>query len=92
MPAIRPLSPAAIKKLLEAKGYSMIASDEFNMAFALGPDDEPIFVPTSVDLVPIEVAFSVAKKVGFNDYFGAIEESEPFPPDAPPAPPVIRAS
>jgi hypothetical protein len=84
MPAIRPLSPAKIRALLETKGYKLIASDNYNWAFALGSDDEPVLVPVAVDLVPLEIAFQVARKVGFNDYFGMIDTDEdPFPSDLP---------
>jgi hypothetical protein len=82
LPAVRPLPPSTIRGLLEAKGYKLVASDDYNWAFALGDDDEPIFVPSSVSLVPLEIAFQVARKVGFNDYFDAIDvTAEPFPPD-----------
>lgn len=79
MPAVRPLSPAAIRTLLEQKGYKLIGADDFNWAFQLGDQDEPIFVPIKVPLVPLEVAFHVAKKVGFNDYFGMIAEADADP-------------
>lgn len=93
MPAVIPLRPAAIKKLLEAKGYKLIGADEFNWAFALGDHDEPVFVPIMVEFVPIEVAFNVARKVGFNNYFAALDaEAEPFPPDDAPSAPAARPS
>lgn len=84
MPAVRPLTPIAIRTLLEQKGYQLIGADDFNWAFQLGPQDEPVFVPIKVALVPIEVAFHIAKKVGFNDYFGAIADAdaEPFSEEA----------
>jgi hypothetical protein len=83
MPAVRPLPPSAIRKLLEAKGYKLIASDDFNCAYALGETDEPIVVPITVSLVPLEVAFHIAQKVGFNNYFEALHAlpDQPYPPD-----------
>jgi hypothetical protein len=69
MPAVAPLPPAAIRELLESHGYEMVAEDDYNWAFAKGENDEPVMVPNAVDLVPLEVAFHVASKVGFNDYF-----------------------
>jgi hypothetical protein len=82
MPAVRPLSPAKIRALLEAKGYKLIGADDYNWAFAIGDADEPILVPIAVDLVPLEIAFQVARKVGFNDYFGLLDtDGDPFPPD-----------
>jgi len=82
MPAVRPLPPASIRKLLEAKQYRLIGQDAHNWAFAVGEDDAPVVVPYNVDLVPVEVAFHIARLVGFNDYFEAVYVDDPFPPDA----------
>lgn len=73
MPAVAPLPPEAIRELLEAHGYEVIREDPYNWSFAKGKDDEPILIPYRVDLVPLEVAFSVARKVGFNDYFEKLD-------------------
>ena len=84
MPAVRPLPPAKIRALLEAKGYKLIAEDDYNWAFALGDTDEPIIVPIGVGLVPLEIAFHVAVKCGFNNYFDLLDTDEdPFPPEPP---------
>lgn len=83
MPPVRPLSPAAIRSLLEQKGYTLIAGDDYNWAFAASLDDEPVIVPHAVDFVPLEVAMSVARRVGFNDYFEALHTEDATPP-APP--------
>lgn len=88
MPAVKPLPPSAIKALLEAKGYELIGADDYNWAFARNADEEPVFVPISVALVPLEVAFHIAKKVGFNDYFEAIaanDQADQASPNAPSA-------
>lgn len=84
MPAVKPLSPIAIRDLLIAKGYEIVALDDYNWAFAPKDDAqaEPVIVPHKVALVPLEVAFHVARKVGFDDYFDALPATgEPFPPD-----------
>lgn len=85
MPAVKPVPPAAIRGLLEAKGYALIAADDFNWAFALGTDDEPVIVPHAVPVVPLEVAFQIAVKVGFNDYFDALtkDTASTSTPDTP---------
>ncbi len=69
MPAVAPLPPEAIRDLLESHGYEIIGDDDYNWAFAKGDSDEPVVVPKTVDLVPLEIAFHIARKVGFNDYF-----------------------
>lgn len=79
MPAVAPLPPNAIRELLEEHGYELIASDDYNWAFAKGEDEEPTLVPHTVELVPLEIAFHVARKVGFNDYFDKLAE-RPAPP------------
>lgn len=76
MPAIAPLPPEAIRELLEAHGYEVIATDPYNWALAKGADDEPILIPYTVELVPLEIAFNVARKVGFNDYFDKLAEGD----------------
>ena len=72
MPAVAPLPPEAIRELLESHGYTVIADDGHNWAFAKGKTDEPIMVPKNVDLVPLEIAFRVARGVGFTDYFDTL--------------------
>ena len=79
MPAIAPLPPAEIRRLLEAPGYRVAGEDHSNWAFASSDDDEPVMVPHAVDLVPLEIALQVAGKVGFNDYFGALAPPSPEP-------------
>lgn len=74
MPAVAPLPPQAVRELLEASGYEVIAEDEYNWAFAKGEDDEPVMVPKEVDLIPVEIAFHIARKVGFNGYFDKLHE------------------
>ena len=69
MPAVAPLPPDAIRELLESHGYEVIDQDDYNWVFAKGDSDEPVVVPKTVDLVPLEIAFHIASKVGFNDYF-----------------------
>lgn len=93
MPPVRPLPPSTIKELLEKRGYRLIGADDFNWAFQLGPEDEPVFVPIKVQLVPIEVGQDIARKVGYGAYFDAIAQAgDPFPPDDPrPASPPIRS-
>lgn len=77
MPAVAPLPPDAIRELLESHGYEIIDEDDYNWAFAKGEDDEPVMVPKTVDLVPLEIAFHIARKVGFNDYFDKLHEVIP---------------
>lgn len=77
MPAVAPLPPQAIRELLEAHGYEVIEEDDYNWAFAKSNDDEPVMVPKAVDLVPLEIAFQIARKVGFNDYFEKLHEVNP---------------
>ena len=77
MPAVAPLPPEAIRELLESHGYEIIAEDEYNWAFANGEDNEPVMVPKSVELVPVEIAFNIARKVGFNDYFEKLRAVTP---------------
>jgi len=72
-----PLPPQAIKELLEAHGYEVVEEDEYNWAFAKGDEDEPVMVPKAVELVPLEIAFHIARKVGFNDYFDKLHEVVP---------------
>ena len=74
MPAVAPLPPQAIREVLEADGYELIRTDEYNWAFAKGVDDEPILVPHKVDLVPLDICFWVAVKTGFNGYFEKFHE------------------
>ena len=74
MPAVAPLPPDAIRELLESHGYEIIDEDDYNWAFAKGEDAEPVMVPKTVDLVPLEIAFHIARKVGFNDYFDKLHE------------------
>lgn len=75
MPAVAPLPPEAIRELLESNGYEIVAEDEFNWAFAKGATDEPVMVPKMIDLVPLEIAFHVARRVGFADYFEKLRTS-----------------
>lgn len=75
MPAVAPLPPEAIRELLEAHGYEIIKEDDYNWAFAKGQEDEPILVPKTIDLVPLEIAFHIAQKVGFNDYFDKLRDT-----------------
>lgn len=77
MPAVVPLPPEAIRELLEANGYEVIDEDDYNWAFGKGETDEPIMVPKGVELVPVEIAFNVARKVGFNDYFDKLHTVNP---------------
>ena len=77
MPAVAPLPPAAIRQLLEEHGYEIVAEDDFNWAFAKTDTDEPVMVPHRVDLVPLEVAFHVAQRVGFDDYFEKLHQVRP---------------
>lgn len=79
MPAVAPLPPEAIRELLETHGYQLTREDEYNWAFTKAADDEPIIVPRTVDLVPLEIAFHVARKVGFNNYFGQVESLDASP-------------
>lgn len=85
MPAVIPLSPQRIKELLEAHGWELAATDEFNWAFTSMLDlaAAPVLVPHAVDLVPIDIAFSVARKVGFNAYFDMAGPQEARPESAP---------
>jgi len=73
MPAVAPLPPDAIRDLLLEQGYEIVAEDEYNWAFAQTENDEPILVPKKVDLVPVEIAFDVARRVGFNGYFAQLK-------------------
>jgi len=71
-PAVTPLAPSAIKQLLEDHGYELVGADDYNWAFAKSVTEEPVFVPHKIDLVPLEIAFHVAKRVGFNEYLTAV--------------------
>jgi hypothetical protein len=90
VPAVSPLPPAVIRELLEKHGYELIGFDEYNWAFSSANDQEPVFVPHTVERVPLEIAFDVARKVGFTDYFDAFHATQmgmdPFPADQPPPP------
>ena len=79
MPAVAPLPPDAIRELLESQGYEIIEEDAHNWAFAKGQKDEPVMVPKAVDLVPLEIAFHIARRVGFNEYFEKVHEVNPGP-------------
>lgn len=84
MAAVAPLPPNVIRELLEKKGYKLLAEDPYNWAFALKDDDPPIIVPHTVDLVPLEIAFSVMLKVGFDLYSDAIYAQADAWPSGPP--------
>ena len=86
MPAVRPLPPTAIRLLLEKHGYELIGQDRYNWAFASRPDDPPVIVPYTVDLVPLEVAFHIARKVGFTAYFDVLSKQPSHPFSAEPLP------
>ena len=75
MPAINPLPPKEIRALVETNGYKLIDEDAHNWAFTRDDNDAPIIVPRAVDLVPLEIAFHVAQKVGFNEYIQQLRKS-----------------
>lgn len=75
MPAVVALPPGVIRSLLEQAGYSIIDEDEYQWAFVSKVDEAPVLVPRKCDLVPVEVAFDVARKVGFKGYFDAVTET-----------------
>ena len=75
MPAVAPISPNAARRLLEAKGYRIIKNGDGNWLFAKGDSDEPVVVPNMVDMIPLEIALHIARKVGFNDYFWTLNDA-----------------
>ena len=81
MPAVRPLPPTEIRTLLERHGYELIGQDQYNWAFVSHPDDPPVIVPYTVDLVPLAIAYHIAGKVGFTAYFDVLSKQtgDPFP-------------
>jgi hypothetical protein len=74
VPAVAPLPPQGIREVLEAAGYELIRTDDYNWMFAKSHDDEPILVPYKVDLVPLDICFHVAVRTGFNGYFDKFRE------------------
>jgi len=79
MPPVRALSPQATRNLLEANGYKLVGENEFAWAFASRVDEVPLMLPRKVDLIPMEIAFHVMTKVGFDLYAEAIAAAgEPF--------------
>lgn len=62
-----PISPINLKRLLELKGYEVIAEDAYNWLLAKGSKTAPVPVPKLGDLVPVDVFMDVVfTKAGMN--------------------------
>ena len=75
MPSVHSLPLAEIVDLLLRLGYRLVEQDERESCY--DHEDEgrlPITIPHTIDPLPLDVANSVARKIGMNDYLKALAE------------------
>ena len=81
MPALRPLPPENVRKLLENQGWRLIKEDKYNWFFVQRDDDAPVIVPHTVGLIPLELVFALVKVHGLDGYFEELEKAPLWPDD-----------
>ena len=59
MPAIAPVPPDALRQVLQADGYGILAQDELNWVLAKCVGDVPIILPKLGKLVAVDVMMGV---------------------------------
>jgi hypothetical protein len=73
MQALAPISPLALKQILELHGFKVISEDQFNWLLAdpASPTSEPIVLPRMGELVAIDVMMQaiIDAKIGYATYF-----------------------
>lgn len=89
MAAIRSEAPGVFKKILELRGYKVVAEDVYNWIMAANDDDVPITVPKLGDVVDLGVLMHILDKAQIDNrtYFLLLSqavqavEDEPQPPN-----------
>jgi hypothetical protein len=61
VPPVRCVPTSTAKRALLEKGYSILAEDEWNWAFARGAKDYPILLPKAVPFVPMVIMQELAR-------------------------------
>jgi len=64
MPALAPVPPETLKRILEKYGYHLLKDDEYNWVLVHDEKDLPIVIPKLGDLVAVDVmmgALNMAK-------------------------------
>ncbi len=64
MPVLHPISPADLRRVLEAAGYELIASTRRFWYFARGSSGFPIVVPRTPRVISVRVLLRILKRSG----------------------------
>jgi len=77
-PAVAPIPPEALKRILELYGFEVIAEDDFNWVLAdpKNPVSEPIILPKLGELVDIDIMMQtfIDAKMSLQIYFALKEK------------------
>jgi hypothetical protein len=72
-PAVAPIPPWALKKILELRGFEVIADDDFNWAMADPklPASEPMIIPKTGDRVAVDIMMQtfIDGRMNLREYF-----------------------
>ncbi len=72
-PAIAPIPPEALKKILELRGFEVVADNEFNWAMADPklPSSEPMIIPKTGNRVAVDIMMQtfIDGRMNLREYF-----------------------
>lgn len=79
-PALSPVHPKTLRKILKFHGYVVVGEDDLNWALARMDDDPPIILPKRGKLVAVEVMMDVLNKAAVDNatYFDFLSKAEEY--------------
>lgn len=78
MPALKPISPVILKRIVELAGYKVIQEDDYNWHLAKTKHDRPIILPKKGGLVAVEIMMNILNKLKMNNatYFEYLDKAQ----------------
>lgn len=78
MPALAPVAPEVLLKILKQASYIVIAEDEFNWSIARGDADAPLIIPKRGKLVSVEIMMDALDKAKMDNatYFDFLAKAQ----------------
>ncbi len=77
MPALAPIPPDTLKRILELSGYELIEEDKYNWVLAKGSDELPVTLPKRGQLVAVDVMMNILDRTKMDNktYFDLLAEA-----------------
>jgi len=82
VPALAPVAPETLKRILELKGYRVVSEDDLNWALARDLKGEPVIIPKAGELVALDVMSAAldTAQMSNSEYFRFRTQALGLPP------------